>query len=68
MAKGNKRIDPMLERHWNHRDVQLARFRVDLAGWIANEPGAVAICIQPIDFKAGAILLSAPTATAFKMK
>ena len=67
-AKGNKGIDPMFERHRNYRSAQLARFDHHLAGRVANEPGAMTICIQPIDLETGAILLSAPTATALKMK
>ena len=52
----------MLERHRNDRSPELAGFGHYFACRIADEPGAVAVGIQPIDFETGAILLSAPTA------
>src|SRR5438067_937300 len=54
----------MLERHWNYRSAQLACLGEHFTGRVANEPGAMAVCVQPIDFKTGAIFLSGPTATA----
>jgi hypothetical protein len=35
---------------------------------IANEPGTVAMRIEPVDFQTGAIFLSAPVATALEIK
>ena len=58
----------MLERHRNYRRAELARFGEHFAGGVADQPGAVAVCIQPIDFETGAIFLSAPTATALEME
>jgi len=58
----------MLEGHRNYRSAQLACLGEHFTGGVADEPGAVAVCIQPIDFKTGAIFLSAPTATALEMK
>ena len=58
----------MFERHRNDRCAELVRFRQDFTARIADEPGAVTICVEPIDFEAGAIFLSAPTAAALEMK
>ena len=58
----------MLERHRDYRCAELARFDHHLAGRIANEPCAMAVRVEPVDFETGAILLSAPTAAAFEMK
>ena len=58
----------MFERHRNNRCAELARFGHYFARRVANEPGAMAVCVQPIDFQTGAVFLSAPTATALEMK
>ena len=67
-AKRDDRINSMLERHRNSWRTELARFCENFAGRVADQPGAMAIGVQPIDFETGAILLSAPTAAALKMK
>ena len=67
-AKRNHRINSVLERHGNDWRAEFARFGENLAGRVANEPGAMAVGVEPIDFKTSAILLSAPTAATLKMK
>ena len=58
----------MVERHRNDWRAELARFAEHFTFRIANEPGAVPVRVQPIDFETGPILLSAPTATALEVK
>src|SRR5262245_45608484 len=35
---------------------------MDLALWIADQPCAMSMCVEPINFKTGAIFLSTPAA------
>ena len=58
----------MFERHRDNRSAELARFGHYFARRIANQPGAMAVCVEPIDFETGAILLSAPTTATLEMK
>jgi hypothetical protein len=61
-------MDAMSQIHRHHRRAKLARFGHHFARRVANQPGAMAIRVEPIDFETSAIFLSAPTATAFEMK
>jgi hypothetical protein len=66
--KRHQWIDSMLEGHRNHRRPELARFDHYFARRIANQPGPMAVRIEPINFQTSTILLSAPTAAALEMK
>ena len=58
----------MSQTHRDHRRPEFARFREHFACRVADQPSAVTVRVEPIDFQTGAIFLSAPTAAAFEME
>src|SRR5438477_8839152 len=62
------RIDAMPHSHGTNASAKFFCFRENFAFGIADEPGLMAVRVQPVDFEAGPIFLPAPTAATFEVK